>query len=245
MPEEQIITEELEYTSIYEGEEIDEAIGMVRTHAGDWDDKYELPGGGIPKTDLSPEVQASLAKADSAVQQSENLTGYATTAELQSHTNDTAAHVTQSDKNAWDGKYAKPSGGIPSSDLDLAVQAALIAADTALQPSDITEISSSVSSLVQSANDNAVNELTQLPESGTALTENRIYNIPMSSPIGNYTFIAPANGGWAHGIFKTAGSGTRSFDSGAKFIGGDKPTKANTVYEFDVIDNIWAFAEVE
>ena len=39
---------------------------------------YEPPAGGIPKTDLAPAVQASLAKADSALQPSD-LEGYATT----------------------------------------------------------------------------------------------------------------------------------------------------------------------
>lgn len=39
---------------------------------------YEPPAGGIPKTDLAPAVQASLAKADSALQPSD-LQGYATT----------------------------------------------------------------------------------------------------------------------------------------------------------------------
>ena len=39
---------------------------------------YEPPAGGIPKTDLAPAVQASLNKADTALQQSD-LSGYATT----------------------------------------------------------------------------------------------------------------------------------------------------------------------
>ena len=39
---------------------------------------YSKPSGGIPKTDLSSDVQASLGKADTALQQHQSLTGYAT-----------------------------------------------------------------------------------------------------------------------------------------------------------------------
>ena len=38
--------------------------------------KYEKPGGGIPKTDLSSEVQTSLGKADSALQSHQSLANY-------------------------------------------------------------------------------------------------------------------------------------------------------------------------
>lgn len=40
--------------------------------------RYTKPQGGIPKSDLTTEVQASLAKADSALQSHQSLTGYAT-----------------------------------------------------------------------------------------------------------------------------------------------------------------------
>ena len=41
--------------------------------------------------------------------------------------------VTTSEKTTWNGKYDKPSGGIPKADLDNAVQTSLGKADTALQ----------------------------------------------------------------------------------------------------------------
>ena len=41
--------------------------------------------------------------------------------------------VTDSEKSAWDGKYDKPAGGIPKTDLDSSVQTSLGKADTALQ----------------------------------------------------------------------------------------------------------------
>lgn len=40
--------------------------------------KYSKPSGGIPKTDLASDVQTSLGKADTALQQHQSLSGYAT-----------------------------------------------------------------------------------------------------------------------------------------------------------------------
>lgn len=76
-----------------------------------------------------------------------NLVGLAKTADLSAlsgvvdglvdnyntHIADTDKHVTSSDKSAWNAKYAKPSGGIPESDLASSVQTSLGKADTALQ----------------------------------------------------------------------------------------------------------------
>ena len=44
-----------------------------------------------------------------------------------------------SEKTAWNAKYDKPSGGIPSTDLASAVQTSLGKADTAMQSSDLTD----------------------------------------------------------------------------------------------------------
>jgi hypothetical protein len=41
---------------------------------------YSKPSGGIPKTDLASDVQTSLGKADTALQQHQSLAGYATEA---------------------------------------------------------------------------------------------------------------------------------------------------------------------
>lgn len=46
--------------------------------------------------------------------------------------------VTTSEKTTWNGKYTKPSGGIPKTDLASEVQTSLGKADTALQSSDLT-----------------------------------------------------------------------------------------------------------
>lgn len=44
--------------------------------------------------------------------------------------------VTTSDKSNWNGKYDKPVGGIPKTDLDSSVQTSLGKADTAIQDTD-------------------------------------------------------------------------------------------------------------
>ena len=40
-----------------------------------WNSKYNKPSGGIPKTDLASDVQTSLGKADSALQQHQDISG--------------------------------------------------------------------------------------------------------------------------------------------------------------------------
>lgn len=62
-------------------------------------------------------------------------------ADLVNDTSTTNKFVSASDKTTWNGKYSKPSGGIPSSDMTSAVQTSLGKADTALQSissSDVT-----------------------------------------------------------------------------------------------------------
>lgn len=88
-----------------------------------WNGKYSKPSGGIPKSDLASGVQASLDKADSAVQSSD-LADYATKQEL---------------TTGLSSKYEKPSGGIPSTDMTQAVRTSLGKADSAIQSSDLDD----------------------------------------------------------------------------------------------------------
>ena len=91
---------------------------------------YIKPVGGIPKTDLAAGVQASLGKADTALQEHQSLAGYATQTwvgqqgYLTEH-QDLSAYRTASDQDVIDdaqdaaiaAKYTKPSGGIPTDDI--------------------------------------------------------------------------------------------------------------------------------
>ena len=92
-----------------------------------WNAKYDKPADGIPKTDLASSVQTSLNKADSALQEHQDIS------DLESHTQNSNIHVTSEHKTAWSAKYDKPTGGIPKTDLASAVQTSLNKADTALQ----------------------------------------------------------------------------------------------------------------
>lgn len=74
--------------------------------------KYTKPETGIPVSDLASDVQASLTKANSALQESA-LSGYATTSQV-------------------DAKYTKPAAGIPETDLSADVQSALTKANSSI-----------------------------------------------------------------------------------------------------------------
>ena len=68
---------------------------------------YSKPSDGIPATDLDSSVQASLGKADTALQSESDPVFSAS-----------PAHgITLADIAAWDAKYDKPASGIPASDL--------------------------------------------------------------------------------------------------------------------------------
>ena len=58
----------IDYESPYSGEEVDEAVEKART-------AYQKPRAGIPKADLSADVQSSLDKADKAVQKVKTING--------------------------------------------------------------------------------------------------------------------------------------------------------------------------
>lgn len=74
-----------------------------------WNGKYDKPNGGIPKTDLSNDVQTSLSKADTAIQ---DISGkqdvidstHKLSSDLVDDTNHTNKFVTSSDITNWNGK---------------------------------------------------------------------------------------------------------------------------------------------
>lgn len=84
------------------------------------------------------EISAGLALGETQGTAYEGSKGAANALAIQTHTSNTDIHVTTENKAAWNAKYDKPSGGIPSTDMTEAVQTSLGKADTALQSSDIT-----------------------------------------------------------------------------------------------------------
>ena len=79
---------------------------------------------------------------------------------------------------------------------------------------------------------------TILPDSGTALANNTIYNVSVRT----YTFTPPTTG-WAHGKFTTASSSVSVSFIGT-FIGAAPTIEASKTYEFDVLNGVWAIQEV-
>ena len=79
-------------------------IGYIKTALGL---KYSKPSGGIPKTDLADDVKASLGKADTALQEHQSLTGYATETWVGQQGYQTAAQV----QSAIASAAELPSGG--------------------------------------------------------------------------------------------------------------------------------------
>ena len=92
-----------------------------------WSAKYDKPTGGIPKSDLTSAVQTSLNKADTALQEHQDISA------LTNHVANNNIHVTTDDKTAWNAKYDKPSSGIPKTDLASDVQTSLAKADASAE----------------------------------------------------------------------------------------------------------------
>lgn len=75
--------------------------------------------------------EVSLAQMNAAIASA--VAAKADGTAFENHANDTTRHITATERSTWNAKYAKPSGGIPKSDLAAAVQTLLGKADTALQ----------------------------------------------------------------------------------------------------------------
>lgn len=108
---------------------------------------YQFPSGGIPKNDLSSGVKDSLDKADSSVQHNDIVK--LVRVDAAQTFNDT--EKAQGRSNIGAGTYSKPSGGIPSADMALAVQNSLSKADSAYQKPSGGIPSSDMTTQVQNA----------------------------------------------------------------------------------------------
>lgn len=117
----------------YEGSKGKQVADNLAAHTGNgdihvttsdkaaWNAKYDKPGTGIPSTDMSAEVQASLAKADSALQQHQDITGKA----------DKVASATNGNFAGLDANGNLTDSGSKTADFATAAQGGK--ADTAIQ----------------------------------------------------------------------------------------------------------------
>ena len=101
---------------------------------------YQMPDGGIPKSDLASSVQTSLDKADTAYQKP--VSGIPSS---------DMSNAVQTSLNKANTAYQKPASGIPSTDLASAVQTSLAKADSAYQKPSGGIPSSDMTTQVQNA----------------------------------------------------------------------------------------------
>ena len=96
-------------------------IHVTTSDKAAWGAKYDKPSGGIPSTDMTAEVQASLALADTAIQQHQDISGKA----------DKVASATNGNFAGLDSNGNLTDSGAKASDFATAAQGGK--ADTAIQ----------------------------------------------------------------------------------------------------------------
>lgn len=150
----------IEHQDISGKQDVISDLASIRTGAAAGATAYQKPNTGIPSSDMTATVQASLSLADSAVQPaalatkqdkpSSSTAGDIATFDSGSSTVDSGKAFLNS-TGTWDGtsdslvptaksiqskldeKYTRPASGIPTTDLDSAVNASLGKADSAIQ----------------------------------------------------------------------------------------------------------------
>ena len=136
--------------------------------------------------------------------------------------------VTTTEKNTWNAKYDKPSGGIPKTDLASDVQTSLGKADTALQEhQDISGKANKISVVQTSTSTIEINsntfykfgEVASLNITLASITDNTIYNEYM------FEFVSGST------------ATTLTLPSSIKWL--ETPTiDANKIYQCSIVDNV-------
>ena len=105
----------------FDAHEADTDIHVTTGDKAAWNAKYDKPGTGIPSTDMTADVQASLAKADTALQTHQDITGKA----------DKVASAVNGNFAGLDANGNLTDSGSKASDFATAAQGGK--ADTAIQ----------------------------------------------------------------------------------------------------------------
>jgi hypothetical protein len=96
---------------------LDAVVHISGAERSSWNAKYDKPVAGIPETDLSLTFREKVA-------------GLASTVALTTHTGDIVKHITAEERASWNGRYVKPSTGIPATDLESVLKAKIDATAT-------------------------------------------------------------------------------------------------------------------
>lgn len=223
-------------TYYYTKTEVDSKVSSVYKYEGTVSTYSNLPSSGLTAGDVYNVEQAdsthgikagdNVAWTGSAWDKlggDVDLSGYQTkidsshklSADLVDDTSTTNKFVTASDKTNWNGKYSKPSGGIPSTDLSNAVQTSLGKADTAIQ-----DISGKQDALVSGTNIKTINNtsilgsgnisLPQVTDSYSASTSDS-YSCNYVNGLNTFSTTEQRIGTWTNGkpIYRKVITGTK------------------------------------
>ena len=131
---------------------------------------------------------------------------------------------------------------IEAAEANVDYQTPLIAGVDYASPEQVNDIQNQLYS-INNAFENKANKpvpRTDLPTSGTALTNNSVYTV--SAAVNTYSFTPPPSDGWAHGTFATGTAPNITFTG--KIIGKLPDFAASKKYEFDVYNGAWIVQEV-
>lgn len=190
---------------------------------------YSKPSTGIPKSDLSSDIQSSLDKADSALQQHQSLSDYAKKTDIPTIPTNVSAFTNDMGyliEEQYKGTYNKPSGGIPKSDLASDVQASLGKADTALQ-SYTEKYTGTVTQIkVGSTSYNPSSGVVNIPAYPTTLPASDVYSWAKASTKPTYT--ASEVGAASTAVATTSSNGLMSASDKTKLNNIDRGNRWTT-----------------
>jgi hypothetical protein len=122
-----------------------------------WNAKYLKPSTGVPETDLDTTVQSKLNQAATKTEvgnHTSNSTVHITELERQNwngHKADAVIHIVAEERSKWNAKYDRPSTGIPETDLSAGLQTKINSMTTSTDFND--HITDSVKHVTQSERD--------------------------------------------------------------------------------------------
>ena len=137
--------------------------------------------------------------------------------DLVDDTNQTNKFVTSNEKSTWNGKYDKPSGGIPKADLTSEIQTSLGKADDAAPKTDVGTLSN-LSTTDKTSLVAAINELFQSVSNGKTLVASAITDKGVSTS-SDATFATMAQN--IENIPTGGGSVAMGIDSNGLFFSSD------------------------
>ena len=154
----------------------------------------------------------------------------------------TTTSITTSTATNLTGLLKGNGTSIEAAEANVDYQTPLIAGVDYASPEQVNDIQNQLYS-INNAFENKANKpvpRTDLPTSGTALTNNSVYTV--SAAVNTYSFTPPPSDGWAHGTFTTGTAPNITFTG--KIIGKLPDFAARKQYEFDVYNGAWIVQEV-